>query len=140
MLSIENLKAILPGIVTRVAINYPIAYINSVSFIVKIQLLLLVSGAKNMKKQLNVWHWHFIRIITAVVLFFKREPKPQIFSMAKLKLPAPMKRKRFYCVTALSAFNSLPNGFLILIFSTNKFYRPAIGIGFLSHVWLGRKY
>ncbi len=35
MLSIENLKAILPGIVTRVAINYPIAYINSVSFIVK---------------------------------------------------------------------------------------------------------
>lgn len=35
MLSPENLKKILPGIVTRVAINYPIAYINSVSFIVK---------------------------------------------------------------------------------------------------------
>lgn len=35
MMNLENLKKLLPGIVTRVAINYPIAYINSISFIVK---------------------------------------------------------------------------------------------------------
>ena len=32
MLSLQNLKNILPEIVTKIAINYPIAFINSVSF------------------------------------------------------------------------------------------------------------
>lgn len=35
MINQENLKKILPEIVTRIAINYPVAYINSISFYVK---------------------------------------------------------------------------------------------------------
>ncbi|MFI5170948.1 MAG: hypothetical protein ACHQFW_01080 [Chitinophagales bacterium] len=35
MMNPEFLKKILPGIITQVAINYPVAYINSISFNVK---------------------------------------------------------------------------------------------------------
>lgn len=53
MLSPENLKKILPGIVTRVAINYPIAYINSITFIVKNKMVAACFWNENKQAENN---------------------------------------------------------------------------------------
>ncbi|MBK8343309.1 MAG: hypothetical protein IPL12_08390 [Bacteroidetes bacterium] len=100
MLSIENLKAILPGIVTRVAINYPIAYINSVSFIVKNTIVAACFWSEKYEEVAKRLALAFHQDNNSGCLFFKREPKPQIFSMAKFEITgAPMKKEKIFVVS-----------------------------------------
>ncbi|MEZ5013738.1 MAG: hypothetical protein R2794_05555 [Chitinophagales bacterium] len=51
MLSPEKLKYILPSVVTRIAIQYPIAYIDSVSFLVKNTLVAACFWSKKQNDQ-----------------------------------------------------------------------------------------
>jgi len=52
MLSSESLKRILPEIVTRIAIDYPIAYINSISFHVKNKMVAACFWNENPKTRM----------------------------------------------------------------------------------------